>query len=467
MYCHLELCGPHAHELARCLGKNPDRLFEWELSGSMVRVFFPVSTPTHARAALVFWPPASRRSSARQGGDRSSSEESAFEHFALNAHFSAALKTAFGPTVLGPRQPPPHIASRRLPLRILLSPIVTWLDPERIPSLFEPLGYRVDIKEYSRSWIESTIRRPRVFELSLDAEIPVLDALKQLMVLIPVLNPYRPDSLSYADVERLRRLGENWLTEHPQRSYIVVRNLGRRHLIQAFFNGERHATHPDPHPWSDGYEDPVDPAFSRPRSCDRWPQSIVEWVFKDKPDARRVVLYGCSDSHLAIEFFERGTLDELILAHSSRATLDRLRRRLEYLHSAPNVLRLQPTRLSFPVTLPGFRDPRMHDVDVVVIAGLLDVFSARRLPVALSSILDDWAPSLLVVAGARRPSRRGPPGASALDCGEATDALVPMLGVLAGRRAYRMRVVPGCSQDGLPLPVPFIAFDKGERGDES
>src|SRR5687768_9138613 len=111
MYFHLELRGQHAGELSYVLGKNPDRLFEWEVLGSMVRVFFPIHQADRARAVALFWP--DPRSVTRRAGKAHTREDHVDPRpYTLNSIFCVALKTAFNSAISGHRQAPLEVLER-------------------------------------------------------------------------------------------------------------------------------------------------------------------------------------------------------------------------------------------------------------------------------------------------------------------------------------------------------------------
>ena len=57
------------------------------------------------------------------------------------------------------------------------------------------------------------------------------DMLKHLFVLIPVFDRQKHYWVGADEVDKLLRIGEDWLPEHPEKEYIMGRYLNRRHLV--------------------------------------------------------------------------------------------------------------------------------------------------------------------------------------------------------------------------------------------
>jgi len=62
--------------------------------------------------------------------------------------------------------------------------------------------------------------------------------LKHLFVLLPVFDRQKHYWIGEDEVEKLLRLGENWLPDHPEKSFITGRYLGRRRsLVEMAYEG--------------------------------------------------------------------------------------------------------------------------------------------------------------------------------------------------------------------------------------
>lgn len=62
----------------------------------------------------------------------------------------------------------------------------------------------------------------------LEGELRLADALRQLYVLLPVLDDAKHYWVAPDEVDKLLRAGEGWLAEHPEQGLITSRYLSRR-----------------------------------------------------------------------------------------------------------------------------------------------------------------------------------------------------------------------------------------------
>jgi len=94
--------------------------------------------------------------------------------------------------------------------------------------VFEPLGYSVEIETFVSverfpAWGES-----RYVNLTIRGKVRLRDLLKHIYVLIPVFDRQKHYWVGTDEVEKLLRVGEDWLPGHPEKGYITARYLGRR-----------------------------------------------------------------------------------------------------------------------------------------------------------------------------------------------------------------------------------------------
>lgn len=100
---------------------------------------------------------------------------------------------------------------------------------ELVRALFEPLGWAsVDVRpvaldERFPEWGDS-----RYVGLVLEGELRLADALRQLYVLLPVLDDAKHYWVAPDEVDKLLRAGDGWLAEHPEQKLITSRYLARR-----------------------------------------------------------------------------------------------------------------------------------------------------------------------------------------------------------------------------------------------
>lgn len=123
----------------------------------------------------------------------------------------------------------PERAREPMPLRIDVPALPARGGAELVRKLFGPLGWtRVDavavpLDEQFPEWGDS-----RYVRLVLEGELRLADALRQLYVLLPVLDDAKHYWVAPDEVDKLLRAGEGWLATHPEQKLITSRYLARR-----------------------------------------------------------------------------------------------------------------------------------------------------------------------------------------------------------------------------------------------
>jgi 3' terminal RNA ribose 2'-O-methyltransferase Hen1 len=109
-------------------------------------------------------------------------------------------------------------------------------EQEKLNRVFEPLGYEVNYTSFAAdekfpAWGDS----PYV-NLTISGKTRLRDLLKHLYVLIPVFDKQKHYWVGEDEVEKLLRIGEDWLPGHPEKAFITGRYLKRqRSLVHMAF----------------------------------------------------------------------------------------------------------------------------------------------------------------------------------------------------------------------------------------
>ena len=156
--------------------------------------------------------------------------------YVASSYLTVAISRIFGTALAGNCQKRPELVETNLPLSATIEVVRSRGGADILRKLFEPLGYQVEatalpLDEKFPEWGESTY-----FRLKLSASATVHDILSHLYVLLPVLDDEKHYYVGDAEVDKLLRHGEGWLSSHPERQLIVSRYLKRRSSLidQAF-----------------------------------------------------------------------------------------------------------------------------------------------------------------------------------------------------------------------------------------
>jgi 3' terminal RNA ribose 2'-O-methyltransferase Hen1 len=219
-----------ATDLGYLLHKNPANLHSRDFSFGHAHLFYPEATDERCTAALLLdVDPVGLirgRSAASSGVDQYVNDRPYVASSFLSTAISRMLGTALG----GRSKDRPELAETAIPLEAWLSALPGG-SAELVRSLFEPLGYQVEIGHHPLDPAFPEWGQSRYATLTLRAEVRLTDLLSHLYVLVPVLDNRKHYWIEQAEIEKLLRHGDGWLPAHPARDLIVTRYLRYRRTL--------------------------------------------------------------------------------------------------------------------------------------------------------------------------------------------------------------------------------------------
>ena len=206
-----------ATDLGFLLHKHPDKAQTFPVSAGCAHVFYPRANDTECTAALLLEvdPIALVRGDRGQGLFQYVNDRP----YAASSMLAVALGAVFRTAMNGRCDLKPELPGRDMPLRVHLPVVPARGGAELVRRLFEPLSWRVDVKQIEDS---------RYVDLRLDGTLRLADALNHLYVLLPVLDDGKHYWVSQDEVDKLLRAGEGWLAGHPERELISRRYLAHQ-----------------------------------------------------------------------------------------------------------------------------------------------------------------------------------------------------------------------------------------------
>ncbi|MBT2508629.1 3' terminal RNA ribose 2'-O-methyltransferase Hen1 [Streptomyces sp. ISL-98] len=224
-----------ATDLGFLLHKHPDKAQTFSTSHGTAHVLYPEASVERCTAALLLEVDPVALVRRGKGKGRGGSPDSALAQYVNDRPYAAssllavALSTVFKTALHGVCNALPERAEAPLPLRIEVPALPARGGAELVTKLFAPLGWTtveaqpVALDEQFPEWGDS-----RYVQLVLEGELRLADALRQLYVLLPVLDDAKHYWVAPDEVDKLLRAGEGWLAEHPEQKLITSRYLSRR-----------------------------------------------------------------------------------------------------------------------------------------------------------------------------------------------------------------------------------------------
>ncbi|MGW2679580.1 3' terminal RNA ribose 2'-O-methyltransferase Hen1 [Streptomyces sp. NPDC001436] len=224
-----------ATDLGFLLHKHPGKTQAFATSYGTAHVFYPQATDHRCTAALLLEvdPVALVRRS--RGKGRNGSPDTALAQYVNDRPYAAssllavALSGVFRTALKGQCAARPELPRQARPLRIEIPVLPARGGADLVRRLFAPLGWdcvetgSVTLDEQFPEWGDS-----RYLRLVLEGELRLEDALRQLYVLLPVLDDSKHYWIAPDEVDKLLRAGDGWLAGHPEHALITARYLARR-----------------------------------------------------------------------------------------------------------------------------------------------------------------------------------------------------------------------------------------------
>ena len=274
--------------------------------------------------------------------------------YVASSLLSVVLARWFGSTLAGSCEKRPDLPGLAWPFEARLACVPCRPGEAFLRTLFEPLGYEVEVTPHPLDPDMPALGQSRLFTVTLRATCRLSDLFAHLYVLIPVLDDQKHYWVGNDEIEKLLRRGEGWLGSHPARDAIVARYLVHRHsLVRDALARLTVEERPDEETAAER-KDEQEASVERGLSLNEQRLQAVLAVLKAS-GATRVIDLGCGDGKLLRRLLEERQFAEIAgmdVAHraldgaESRLKLDRLppkqRERLRLLHGS---LMYRDTRL--------------------------------------------------------------------------------------------------------------------------
>ncbi|MFE6976252.1 3' terminal RNA ribose 2'-O-methyltransferase Hen1 [Streptomyces sp. NPDC057682] len=224
-----------ATDLGFLLHKHPEKAQTFSTSHGVAHVFYPEASAERCTAALLLEVDPVALVRRGKGKGRGGAPDAALAQYvndrpyAASSLLSTAMSVTFKSALRGDCKAMPERAAAPMPLRIEVPALPARGGAELVRKLFGPLGWSgvqarpVPLDERFPEWGDS-----RYVQLVLEGELRLADALRQLYVLLPVLDDAKHYWVAPDEVDKLLRAGEGWLADHPEQKLITSRYLSRR-----------------------------------------------------------------------------------------------------------------------------------------------------------------------------------------------------------------------------------------------
>ena len=386
MLLTISYTGRDTTRLGYLLHKNPRRPQVFELNYGKAYVFYPEASDERTTAALLLDidPIDLARGKVGTTGGR------LFDYvndrpYVSSSFLSTAIAKVFGTAMTGRADAHQALSDSLLDLSATITMLPCRGEPENLRRVFEPLGYHVGYESFAAdenfpAWGESAC-----VNLTISGKTRLRDLLKHLFVLIPVFDKQKHYWVGPDEVEKLLRLGEDWLPGHPEKAFITGRYLQRRRaLVSMAFERLAAAGALDGETLPVETEDPEEKSDKKLNLNAQRLGSVVAAL--KSCGAKRVIDIGCGEGNLLKLLVAERQFTHVAGVDVSHTALERAAGKLK-LERAGDALRERIQLFQGSLT---YKDARLSGYDAACVVEVVEHLDAARLA-AFERVLFEFA----------------------------------------------------------------------------
>lgn len=389
MLVSITYAGPDATDLGYLLHKHPDKVQTFETATGQAHVFYTEAVADRCTAVMLMEVDSialARNRQLRGGRDANSLDDYVNDRpYAASSMTAVALGQLFGTAMTGRRDARPGLAASAIPLEIALTAVPTKDGAGLATRLFSPLGFDVveePIPQDSNypQWGDS-----KYVNLQLTGTLQLAAALRQIYVLLPVMDDSKHYWVGNDEVGKLLRAGTGWLSDHPERALITQRYLAHQ---QGMVDDATLLLAPAAVPA--GRDDGEPRVASLPLYRVR--ADAVMQALRDV-GASRVADVGCGEGALLRNLLADPSFSRIIGTDVAATALARA----EVLLNLNELSLGQRDRVRLLHSSVTYIDDRLQGLDAVVLMEVIEHIEPDRLPSVVENVFGQAQPRAVVV----------------------------------------------------------------------
>ena len=389
-----------ATDLGYLLHKNPDNIHEIPLSFGTARVFYPEASEKRCTAVLLAQIDPIDLVRAYKGPRGMAGQLTQYVNdrpYVASSFLSGAVTRAYGAALNGRSKERPELAQTAIPLEVELPVVPARGGEALVRRLFEPLDYRVDCTPLTFTHPELEMGDGIYVHLRLETTKPLVDVLRHLYVLVPVLDREKHYWVGPDELEKLMDKGKSWLGDHPERDLILERYLkGMRGLVaraRLLLGGDSVA--------EDAQQTEQEAALEKPLSLNRQRLETVTAILKQR-QPQSIADLGCGEGRLTAMLLQKTSIPKIIALDVEHKNLEAAAKRM-HLDTAPPKMRERVQLLCGSLL---YRDRRLRGIEAAALIEVIEHLEPQRLIHLERAVLGYMAPSLLLVSTPNREYNR-------------------------------------------------------------
>lgn len=409
MHLILKARGAGAGAVSRLLAKNPHNVYDRTEKDARVRIVYITDTESETEVLIHAEPdPVDLVRGTPNGYDITQYIND--REFVTSSLFCSYIRSALGTALNGkPKEDYLQWVEHPFDMELSFGPVASDLSDRVVEELFSSLGYTVTLERDELSYTFDLKNNSTVRRIRLSGQVTVQNALRQLFLLIPVLDNYKHYFISEDEIDKIKRYGEGWLENHPLKELIVRRTLRFSELIRKYEHqegnlsvsveragGVNQISDKGINESDDGIQDTSAGELERSESPVRLNElryrAITE-VVAALPSKRRIVDMGAGEGKLSARLAYISGVESILAVEPSGQSRLRAMERFAKLEDRSGVV-------AMPEPVIGslfYFDEQMQNQDVMILCEVIEHIEAYRLNGIMETIMSDYRPDVLLV----------------------------------------------------------------------
>ena len=384
-----------ATDLGFLVHKNPGRFQSFTLPFGRADVFYPEADADRCTVALLLDIDPVGLVRPKPGTPNTGGLLEQYVNdrpYVASSHLSVAIASVFGSAIAGTSRDRPELAQAAIPLEARIEVVPSREGADLVRSLFEPLGYTVEIQGHPMDgrfpeWGDSPY-----FSVGLTSETRLRDLLAHLYVLLPVLDDDKHYWVGDDEVAKLLRFGEGWLRGHPQRDLISRRYLKhQRGLVNQALGQLLDAGAADPNGAATRHEREEEKLEAPLRLGEQRIQAVLAALRDIGPD--KVLDLGCGEGRLIGELLGEPSIRSITGLDVSHRALETAQARLR-LDKLPMQQQERVTLLHGSLT---YTDRRLSGHDAAIAMEVIEHIDPSRLDAFEEVVFGGARPGAVII----------------------------------------------------------------------
>lgn len=412
MHLILKASGVNAGVVSHLLAKNPNNVYDRTDKGVRVRMVYTKASEEETEVLIHAEPdPVDLVRGTPDGYDITQYIND--REFVTSSLFCSYIRNALGTALNGkPKEDYVQWVDHAFELELKFGPVASDLPDRVVEELFSCLGYDITVERGESAYSFDLKNRSTVRHITLRGKQTVQQALRQLFLLIPVLDNYKHYFISEDEIDKINRYGEGWLDVHPLKGLIVRRTLHFAELIRTYerqhgalddqplrvgqqrgeAQGDQKGTLKSKSDQATTEEVTVDSSETPVRLNDLRYRAITD-IVASLPEKRRIVDMGAGEGKLSARLAYILGVESILAVEPSGQSRLRAMERFAKMQDRAGVQAMPEPMLGSLF----YFDEQLQHQDVMILCEVIEHIEAYRLNGIMETILKEYRPQVLLV----------------------------------------------------------------------